>query len=78
MANRWVTMETVKDFIFLGSRITADSDCSHGNKRHLFLGRKAMTNLDSILKKRKITLPTKVLRAKAMVFPGVFMYGCEI
>ena len=70
------TMDTVRDFIFLGSKITADSDCSHEIKRHLFLGRKAMTNLDSILKSRNITLPTKVHLFKAMVFP-VVMYGCE-
>ena len=70
------TMETVTDFIFLGSRITADGGCSHGIKRHLFLGRKVMTNLDSILKSRDITLPTKVRLVKAMVFPAV-MYGCE-
>ena len=69
-------METVTDFIFFGSRITVDSDCSHEIKRHLFLGRKAMTNLDSILKSRDITLPTKVRVVKAMVFP-VVMYGCE-
>ena len=70
------TMETVTDFIFLGSKITADGDCSHEIKRHLLLGRKAMTNLDSILKSRDITLPTKVHVVKAMVFP-VVMYGCE-
>ena len=70
------TMETVTDFIFLGSKMTADGDCSHEIKRHLPLGRKAMTNLDSILKSRDITLPTKVLLVKAMVFP-VLMYGCE-
>ena len=70
------TMETVTDFIFLGSKITADDDCSHEMKRHLLLGRKTMTNLDSILKSRDITLPTKVHLVKAMVFPGV-MYGCE-
>ena len=70
------TMETVRDFIFLGSKITADGDCSHEIKRRLFLGRKAMTNLDSILKCRDITLPTKVRLVKAMVFP-VVMYGCE-
>ena len=70
------TMETVTDFIFLGSKITADSDCSHEIKRHLLLGRKAMTNLDSILKSRDISLPTKIRLVKAMVFP-VFMYGCE-
>ena len=68
--------ETVADFIFLGSKITADGDCSHEIKRHLFLGRKAMKNLDSILKSRDITLPTKVHLVKAMVFP-VVMYGCE-
>ena len=70
------TMETVTDFIFLGSKITADGDCSHEIKRHLLLGRKAMTNLDSILKSRDITLSTKVHLVKAMVFP-VVMYGCE-
>ena len=70
------TMETVTDFIFLGSKITADGDCSHEIKRHLFLGRKAMTNLDSMLTSRDITLPTKVHLVKAMVFP-VVMYGCE-
>ena len=70
------TMETVTDFIFLGSKITADGDCSHEIKRRLFLGRKAMTNLDSILKIRDISLPTKVCLVKAMVFP-VVMYGCE-
>ena len=71
------TMETVTDLIFLGSKITADGDCSHGIKRHLLLGRKAMTNLDSILKSRQsITLPTKVPLVRAMVYP-VLMYGCE-
>ena len=70
------TMETVKDFIFLGSKITADGDCSHEFKRHLLLGRKAMANLDSMLKSRDITLPTKVHVVRAMVFP-VVMYGCE-
>ena len=70
------TMETVIDFIFLGSKIMADGDCSHEIKRHLLLGRKAMTNLDSILKSRDITLLTKVHMDKAMVFP-VVMYGCE-
>ena len=70
------TMETVTDFIFLGSKITADGNCSHEIKRHLLLGRKAMTNLGSILKSRDITLPTKVHLVKAMVFPAV-MYGCE-
>ena len=69
-------VETVADFIFLGSKITADVDCSHGIKRHLLLGRKVMTNLDSILKSRDITLPTKVRLVKAMVFP-VVVYGCE-
>ena len=68
-------METVTDFIFLGSKITADGDCSHEIKRHLLFGRKAMTNLDSILKSRDITLPTKVHLVKAMVFP-VIMCGC--
>ena len=72
-----VTVETVADFIFLGSNITADGDCSHEIKRRLFLGRKAMTNLDSILKSRDITLPIKVLLVKDMVFP-VVIYGCEI
>ena len=71
-----VTVETVRDFIFLGSKITADGDCSHEIKRRLFLGRKAITNLDSILKSRDIILPTKVRLVKAMVFP-VVMYGCE-
>ena len=70
------TMETVTDFIFLGSKITADGDYSHETKRHLLLGRKVMTNLDSILKSREITLPTKVCLVKAMVF-SVVMYGCE-
>ena len=70
------TMETVRDFIFLGSKITADDDCNHEIKIHLLLQRKAMTNLDSILKSRDSTLPTKVCLVKAMVFP-VVMYGCE-
>ena len=70
------TVETVSDFIFLGSKITTDGDCSHEIKRHLLLGRKVMTNLDSILKSRDITLPTKIRLVKAMVFP-VVMYGCE-
>ena len=70
------TMETVIDFIFWGSKITADGDCSHEIHRCLLVGRKAMTNLDSILKSRDITLPTKVCPVKAMVFP-VVMYGCE-
>ena len=71
------TMETVTDFIFLGSKITADGDCSHETKRRLLIGRKVMTNLDSIFKSRDITLLTKVRLVKAMAFP-VFMYGCEI
>ena len=70
------TVETVADFIFLGSKITADGDCSHEIKRYLILGRKVMTNLDSILKSRDITLPTKVCLVKAIVFP-VVMYRCE-
>ena len=70
------TVETVSDFIFGGSKITVDGDCSHEIKRRLLLGRKVMTNLDSILKTRVITLPTKVRLVKAMVFPAV-MYGCE-
>ena len=70
------TVETMADFIFLGSKITADSDCSHESKRRLPLGRKAMTNLDSILKSRGITLPTKIRLVKAMIFP-VVTYGCE-
>ena len=69
-------METVRDFIFWGSKISVDGDCSHEIKRHLLLGRKVMTSLDSILKSRDITLPTKVRLVKAMVFP-VVMYGCE-
>ena len=69
-------METVADFIFLGSKITADSDCSHEIKRHLLFGRKVMTNLDSILKSKDVTLPTMVHLVKATVFP-VVMYGCE-
>ena len=76
MAYKWETMETVIDFIFLGSKITADGDCNHEIKRHLLLGRKAMTNPDSILKSRDITLLTKVRIVKAMVFP-VVIYGCE-
>ena len=70
------TMETVRDYILGGSKVTADGDCSHEIKRRLLLGRKVMTNLDSILKSRDITLPTKVHQVKAMVFP-VVMYGCE-
>ena len=70
------TVEAVTEFIFLGSKISMDRDCSHELKRHLLLGRKAMTNLDSVLKSRDITLPTKVYIAKAMVFP-VIMYTCE-
>ena len=70
------TVETVRDFTFLGSKTPADGNCSHEIKRHLFLGRKVMTNLDSILKSRDVTLPIKVRLVKAMVFP-VVMYGCE-
>ena len=70
------TMEPVTDFIFLGSKITADGECSHEIKRHLLLGRKVMTNLDSILNSRDITFPTKIHLVKAMIFP-VIMYGCE-
>ena len=70
------TVETVSDFVFLGSKITADGDCSHEIKRYLLLGRKAMTNLDSILKSRGTTLPTKIHLVKAMAFP-VGVYGCE-
>ena len=76
MANRWGTIETLTDFIWGGSKITADGDCSHEIKRRLVLGRKFMTNLDSILKIRDIILPTMVCLVKAMVFP-VVMYGCE-
>ena len=76
MANRWETKETVRDFIYLGSKITADGDYSYEIKRHLLLGRKAMTNLGSILKSRDITLLTMVHLVGAMVFP-VVMYGCE-
>ena len=76
MTNRWETMETVTDFIFLGSKITADGDCSQEIKRPLFLGRKVMTNVDSILKSKDITLPTKALLVKAMSFPAV-MYRYE-
>ena len=76
MANRWEKVETVADFIFLGSKITAGGDCSHEIKKCLLLGRKVMTNLDSILKSRDITLLTKVHLVKAMVLP-VVMYGCE-
>ena len=76
MANRWETMETVRDFIFLGSKTAADGDCSHEIKRHLLLGRKAMTNINSILKSTDITLPTKVHLVKAIIFP-VVMYGYE-
>ena len=76
MANRWETMETVRDFIFLGSKITPDGDCRHEVKRRWIFGRKAMTNLDSVLKSRDITLPTKVCLVKAMILP-VVMYGCE-
>ena len=76
MADRWETVETVAVFIFLGSKFTADGDCGNEIKRHLPLGRKVMTNLDSILKSRDITLPTKFRLVKVMVFP-VVMYGCE-
>ena len=76
MANRWGKVGTVTDFILGGSKITTDGDCSHENRRHLLLGRKAMTNLDGILKSRDITLPTKVCIVKAMVFL-VVMYRCE-
>ena len=76
MANRWEKVEAVTDFIFLGFKITADSDCSHEIRRHLLLGRKAMINLDSVLKSRDITLLTKVHIVKAMVFP-VVRYRCE-
>ena len=76
MANKWGNMETVADFIFLGSKITADGDCSHEIKGQLVPGRQAMTNLDNTLKSRDITLPTKVHVVKAMVLP-VAMYGCE-
>ena len=75
MANRWETVETVADFILGGFKITADGDCGHEIKRFLLLGRKAMTNLDSILKSRYMTLPTKICLVKAMLFP-VVMYGC--
>ena len=76
MANRWETMETVRDFTFSGSKITADGDCSHEIRRCMLLGRKAMTNLDNLLKSRDITLLTKVHLVKAMVFP-VAIYGCK-
>ena len=76
MANRWGNSGN-SDVIFSGSKITADSDCSHEIKRHLLLGRKDMTNLDSVFKSRDITLPTKVHLVKAMVFPYMVMYGCE-
>ena len=76
MANRWGNMETVTDFILGGSKITADGGCSYEIKRRLLLGRKVMANLDSILKNRDITLPTKVHLVKAMVFP-IVVYGCE-
>ena len=75
MADRWETKEKVTDFIFLG-KITADGDCNHEIKRHLLLGRKSMTNLDSMTKNKDITLPTKVCIGKAMVFP-IVTYGCE-
>ena len=76
MGNRWGNMKTMLDFIFLGSKITADGDCSHEIKRHLLLGRKVMSNLDSIFKSRDITLPTKIHLVKAMFF-SVIMYGSE-
>ena len=76
MANRWETVETVSDFISLGSKIAADGDCSYEIKRYLLLGKKAMTNLDRVLKIRHITLPTKIHIIKAMVFP-VVVYECE-
>ena len=76
IANRWGKVETVTDFIFLGSKITAYGDCSHEIKGCLLLGRQAITNLDSILKSRDVILPTKVLLVKAMFFP-IVMYGCE-
>ena len=76
MGNRWGNSGNSADFIFLGSKITEDGDCSHEIKRRLLLGRKVMTNLDSIFKSRDITLPTKVRLVKAMVFP-IVMYGCE-
>ena len=76
MGNRWGNMETVSDFIFGHSKLSADGDCSHEIKRCLLLGRKVMTNLESIFKSRDITSPTKVCLAKALVFP-VVMYGCE-
>ena len=76
MASRWGNVETVSDFILLDSKVTAHGDCSHKIKRHLLLERKAMTNLDSILKSRDVTLPTKAHLVKAKVFP-VVMYGCE-
>ena len=76
MANSWEKVETVADLLFLGSKITVDSDCSHEIKRRLLLGRKAIRNLDNVLKSGDITLPTKVHIVKAMVFP-VVMYGCE-
>ena len=77
MTNKWGTMETVRNFVFVDSKTTADGDCSHEIKIHLLLGRKAMTNLDSILKSRDITLQTKILLVKAMIVP-VVMYGCEL
>ena len=77
MGNRWGNSGNSGRFYFSGSKITADGDCSHENKRHLLLGRKVMTNLDSIFKSRDITLPIKVHLVKAMVFP-VVMYGCEL
>ena len=78
MAKRWGTMETLTNFIFLGSKLTADGDCSHEIKRRLLLGRKVMTNLDNIFKSRDITLPTKVCLVKAMVFPVVHVWMREL
>ena len=77
MANRWERMETVTDFVFGGSKLTSDGDCSHEIKRHLLLGRKVMTNLNNILKSRDMILATMVCLLKALVFP-VVMYGCEV
>ena len=76
MANRWGKVEAVASFVFLGSKVTVDSDCSQETKRYLLLGRKAMTNLDSMIKSRDVTLPTIVCIVKAMIFP-IVMYGCE-
>ena len=78
MANRWETMETVRDFVFLGSKITADGDYSHEIKRGLLLGRRAMTNLDNVLKSRDITLPTKVCLVKTMIFSNSYVWMSEL